>query len=83
MDKMKEAKRLIRKYNATKGMVNEVHMKCQLLKGRIQAERRNGNLVTEELNELVNNSLAQYRADLSKYKKQMNCIFRQVEDLCR
>lgn len=83
MDNVKQAKKLIRRYNATKGMVNEIHMKCQLLKSRIQTERRNGNPVTEELNELVNNSLAQYRSDLSKYKKQMNCIFRQVEDLCR
>lgn len=83
MDNMKEIKRLIRKFNATHGMVNEIIMKAKLLKSKVQAGRRTGEPVTPELVELVNNSLIQYQSDLSKYQKKMHRISKRVEELCR
>jgi hypothetical protein len=77
-----EATRLINKYKAYNGMVSEVLMKCRLLKGKVQAARRAGTEDDPALEELVNNSLTQYRLDLSTYKKKMRRIYRQVEELC-
>lgn len=83
MDNRTQAERLIKKFNAYKGMTSEVLMKCKLLKAKVQAARRAGVTSDPDLEELVNNSLAQYEIDLSKYKKKMRRIYRQVEELCR
>jgi hypothetical protein len=82
MDNIKEAERLIKKFNAYRGMMAEILMKTTLLKNKVKAAMRAGD-ESEELAETVNNSLIQYRSDLSKYKKKMRRIYRRVEELCR
>lgn len=72
-------KELFMESRSLKGAIEEVILKCKLLKSRLVAEREICDKITDKLQYEIDVSTEQMQADLARYQQRLDEIYEELE----